>query len=138
MGLHLKLFVLRSISDLAQTGGISPMTTLEVNEYMPLNAMLTDVAKRGKNERWGEPKLQPQSVLRGFMLELALPDDYSHKFDTDGYGDTLTFVYAGDFEQLPFTDDQIRQAALHHPDALAALAYLRALPADTPIVLYWL
>jgi hypothetical protein len=137
MGLHLKLFVLRDAEDL--THQVSAMTVLEVNEYMPLNAALTDVvARRGeKAARWGEQQLKPQPTIRGFALSQTLHNDESYTFDVDGYGDSLTFTYAGDIANLSFTEDNGARMS-HHPDAIAALAYLGALPRDTPVVLYWI
>lgn len=137
MALHLSFFVLRDTAELCKPNAVHPMTRLDVIECMPLNALLTDVAKRSAQLHQEEQQLFPQPVLRGFMLEQTLPDDHSHKFDTDGYGDPLSFLYADDFKRLPFTEDDLTNMIHHHPDVVAALAYLKTLPADTPVVLYW-
>ena len=53
----------------------------------------------------------------------------------------ITWLPAGDFGKVTL-DDYVRGGTpidflTHHPDAVAALAYIKALPPKTPVVLYW-
>jgi hypothetical protein len=79
--------------------------------------------------------LDARDVPRGFSCRLArTPDEHTvyGKCQEDSYGDPLKWVKAGDLAKLA-----------DHPQVTcwprnkAAFAYVAALPADWPLVLYW-
>lgn len=142
--LRLSLYVLRNLRELT-AGTVYPMSRLDVNECMPLNAQLTNIEARGigMSVIWGTPRVMPQPCLRSFRLGQITYDDHTYAVDVDLHGDPLTWLYASDFDKV--TLEKIVQndgeheydPAFYNPDAVAALAYIKALPPDTPIVLYW-
>jgi len=141
MALHVIFYALRDESDIRAGGSVSPIARLDVNECMPLNAQLTDVVERfGRNGGWGTPRVMPEPFPRGFEITQISEDDHTCAFGSDHYHDPLTWLPAGEFEKV--TLDYVRGGVpidftKHHPDAVAALAYIKALPSETPVVLYW-
>lgn len=85
--------------------------------------------------------IESSLVPVGFRSWLALHQSTGCRYDgertfgetkTDAYGKRLRMVGAGDLVKLAE-----HPAWRAHPRNVAALAYLRALPADWPVVLYW-
>ncbi len=50
--------------------------------------------------------------------------------DTDGFGKRLTFLYVRHFRDLTLPESMSKEN-------MAVIAYIDALPDDTPIILYW-
>lgn len=137
MGLHLEMFVLRDVGDLSFRFA-APVAVFCVNEYMPLNAALTDVTKYHKLGDWGDPQVTPQPVLRGFGLAETLHSSAGEVIDEDNHGNELTFVYASDLAglRIDFLDHIIGEDV--RLDVRAMMAYMGALHPNTPVVLYWI
>lgn len=72
-------------------------------------------------------KLPNSPLPDGHMITIM--DTYQDK-TTDGYGAPLRMVCAGDLAELPLGDEP----GLWGP---AVWAFLKALPPETPVVLYW-
>ena len=135
MGLHLELHVLTGLEQLHAV--TTPMAVLTVNEDMDLNRQLTDVNRFNRDQQGVIPVVITRPVLRGFAIEELLHDNQSYKFDVDPYGNELTWLYASEFTAVipPIYATSTFPVAAR---TTAALAYIAALPSDTPIVLYWL
>jgi hypothetical protein len=145
MGLHLTFYPLNNQDDLV-AGVVTTEARFTVTECMSLNRQLKDVSVHGARQGGIVPVVETRSALRGFKLQDSIhgPSDVSdhpEPFDVDGYGQPLTWAYAGDIAKVDllhgYDPDIPSPFDNYHADATAALAYIRALPEDTPVVLYW-
>lgn len=130
MSLHLRLLVLRHETDL-EHHIIYPIDQLEFDQEYDL---FPQIQRHGRDATQDDPHTQAHECVKTMplpkQLQISLAEYNSDKTRQDRYGDELTFTTAG----------ELGVAALSHETTQinrAVMAYVRALPPKTPIVLYW-
>lgn len=130
--MHLTLSPLKRPQDLSGEP-VVPMATLPVGVCMELNAQLRDLRTKGGSRGWGVQKVFPQPVPNGFgIIEVTHAD--TNLLAKDLGGDRLTWLAAHEFAKVDLWPGAYLR---RHPEPAAALAYIRALPLETPIILCW-
>lgn len=133
MSVDLTLYFLKDGADLTR-GGSSVLAEIHPDRQYEFYCQLTSaVADYVVAEAWESkvipPQVQVEQLPAQYWFEVV---DGSERKRTrnDGWGNRLTFVYAEDFARvMPHKDAS--------PRNLAILSFVKALPPDTPIILYW-
>ncbi len=75
--------------------------------------------------------IRPEPIPPAFWFEDRDEDDRPLLTREDSWGDPLTFVYAEQFKKLKFDPDEVA------PQTKAIVTFLKNVPPDTPVLLYW-
>lgn len=123
MGLNLTLLLLNRHEQMGYTSVLCSDRLSFDRDYEIFGQLRGDVAEGNV------PTIKAIPILP--QMQVGIYDEEGLKWRRDdNYGDELTFVYAKQLKELSVPDDA-------SPKNKAIMAFVHALPDDTPIILLW-
>lgn len=132
MGIYLSLLPLRKKEDLKESCVLC-YERIEFDQDYVIFGQLHDfsewITKEGMDSKIPQkPHIIPKPIPLNLWLNLY-DDDGLEKTREDRYGDELTFVFAKQLKHLKIRGTSAKNKAIK--------AFIKLLPNDTPIILFW-
>jgi hypothetical protein len=128
MSTSLDLLPLRGLKKLDQRFVLCYDRLNFVGDYR-IFGQLTNMSDRGRDDIPTKPTIKTRSIPRQMWVQIY-EDEGVKRTRNDMYGNELTFVYAKQLKKLVLPADASKWNK-------AIMAFVAALPNDTPIILLW-